>query len=74
MSEILIFKTSVATVTHVQQVASLFKSIESIKHWSFDLEDCDRILRVVASDLQPEIIVRSLIVAGISCEHLDYEL
>ncbi len=75
MTEIFIFKTSVHTQAHIQQVAMLFGPVESIKQWSFDLEDCDRILRVVVSpDFEAESITQLLGNAGVACEHMAYEL
>ena len=74
MNEIFIFKTSVHTEAHAQQVATLFGPVESIKQWSFDLEDCDRILRVVASDLEPGAIAQLLGNVGVACEQMEYEL
>lgn len=38
---------------------------------SFDLEDCDRILRVEAVSVQPEVIRRLLGTAGYLCERLE---
>ncbi len=73
-TEIFIFKTNVHTEAHVEQVAALFGVVESIKQWSFDLEDCDRILRVVTSDLGPEAIEQLLGDVGVVCEHMEYEL
>lgn len=74
MTEVFIFKTNANTQTHVQRVAASFESIVSIKQWSFDLEDCDRVLRVVGSNLQPEIIKRILESVNITCEQMEYEL
>ncbi|MFC6101854.1 hypothetical protein [Olivibacter domesticus] len=74
MNQILIFRTSVDAQKHVQQVAALFKSIKLIKHWSFDLDDCDRILRVVSLNILPETIENMLRTEGIYCEHMEYEL
>lgn len=74
MNQILIFKTSVDAQKHVQQVAALFKSIKLIKYWSFDLDDCDRILRVVSLNILPETIENMLRTEGIYCEHMEYEL
>lgn len=72
--KILIFKTNADTQEQVQRAAALFKSVLSVKKWSFDLEDCDRVLRVVAFNLQPEMVERLLAKAGITCEHMEYEL
>lgn len=73
-TEIFIFKTGVHTAAHVQQVAALFGSIEAIKQWSFDLEDCDKILRIVALDIRPRAIEQLLLKEGLACEHMPYEL
>ncbi|HWV75255.1 MAG TPA: hypothetical protein VN040_26235 [Pseudosphingobacterium sp.] len=74
MNQVLIFRTSVNAQKHVQQVAALFNSIKLIKQWSFDLDDCDRILRVVSLNVQPEMIENLLRTEGIYCEHMEYEL
>jgi len=74
MAEIFIFKTNAETQEHVRQVSALFQPVVSITHWSFDLEDCDRVLRVVASGLRPDAIERLVMTAGIRCEHMEYEL
>lgn len=74
MNQILIFRTSVNAQKHVQQVAALFKSMKLIEHWSFDLDDCDKILRVVSLNLRPETIENLLRTEGIYCEHMEYEL
>ncbi|GAA4795856.1 hypothetical protein GCM10023231_25340 [Olivibacter ginsenosidimutans] len=74
MMQVFIFKTSVHAQEHVQKVATLFKSIKLIKQWSFDLEDCDKILRVVSLNLRPEMIENLLRTEGIYCENLEYEL
>ena len=75
VTEILIFKTSVHTDAHVQQVTALFRTVRAIKQWSFDLEDCDRVLRIVAlEDLRPKAVEQLLVRAGLACEHMEYEL
>ena len=74
MNQILIFRTSVNAQKHVQQVAALFNPIKLIKQWSFDLDDSDRILRVVSLNVQPETIENLLRTEGIYCEHMEYEL
>ncbi|MEC3880901.1 hypothetical protein [Parapedobacter sp. 10938] len=73
-AEIFIFKTSVHTAADVQLVAMLFGSVEAIKQWSFDLEDCDKILRIVALGIRPGAVEQLLLKAGFACEHMAYEL
>lgn len=70
----MIFKTNVEGDSDVERVSSLFRSTDKVKHWNFDLYDCDKILRVVSSGLQPEVIEHLLKLEGIYCEHMDYEL
>jgi len=74
MTEIFIYKTNVSTQRHVQQVRALFERMLSIKRWTFDLEDCDKVLRIEARGLQRETVARILAKAGILCEPLEYEL
>ncbi|HWK98979.1 MAG TPA: hypothetical protein VNQ55_03490 [Parapedobacter sp.] len=73
-TEIFIFKTGVRTAGHVQQVAALFGAVEAIKQWSFDLDDCDKILRIVAMGIRPRAIEQLLLQEGLACEHMAYEL
>ncbi len=74
MTDIFIYKTNVSTPVHVRQVKLLFERMVSIKQWTFDLEDCDKILRIEAIGLQPETVALLLEEAGIFCEPLEYEL
>ncbi len=72
-TEIFVFKTGVRSAAHVQQVAVLFGAVEAIKQWSFDLEDCDKVLRIVALDIRPQAIEQLLSRVGLACEHMAYE-
>lgn len=50
MNTVLVFKTSVTKTDEIQQLsAHLDKLIPPNGKWNFDLEDCDRILRVESS-------------------------
>ena len=70
--EILVFKTNVTSKRKVSKVKSLLTSVAAIKQWNFDLEDCDNILRIVASGLSPQYIESLLQKAGIHCQELKY--
>jgi len=74
MTTIFIYKTNVSTPQDVQTVHELFDGVRSIKRWTFDLEDCDRVLRVEANGVRPELVSHLLLEAGIFCESLEYEL
>ena len=69
--EVLVFKTSVVTDEHVDQAQRILNAIEHISEWNFDLDDCDKILRVVGNDqLSPNKVAELLFAAGISCQEL----
>jgi cell fate (sporulation/competence/biofilm development) regulator YmcA (YheA/YmcA/DUF963 family) len=70
--EILIFKTNVTNKKKVSEINSLLKAIPAIKQWNFDLDDCDKILRIVGVEIQPDLIELLLNTAGFNCQELEY--
>lgn len=44
--EVLVFKTDVISQIQVTSVALALQKLHGITHWNFDLDDCDKILRV----------------------------
>ena len=69
--DILVFSTDVKKQRHVSKVNALLTTIPAVAQWNFDLEDCDKILRIEANDLSPRTIESLLTAAGISCRELD---
>ena len=69
--EILVFKTNVTNRKSVSRVASLLTSFPTISEWNFDLEDCDKILRIEANGVNPLLIEQLLHNAGFNCRELD---
>lgn len=67
---ILVFKTSITQQEQIVEVSSLLDSMPTIKHWNFDLDDCDNILRIVSNNLDPESIESLLQTAGFHCQEL----
>ena len=70
--EVLVFKTNVTSKRKVNKVRALLASFPAIRQWNFDLEDCDKVLRIEAIGLQPAIVESLLHTAGFSCSELDY--
>ncbi|WP_295653043.1 hypothetical protein [uncultured Mucilaginibacter sp.] len=68
--EVLVFKTNVTSKKKVSMIAPLLTSFPTIRHWNFDLQDCDKVLRVEATGLQPSSVERLLLAAGFDCEEL----
>lgn len=72
MKRVLLFKTTVNTGSHVRQVKPLLDSLlDKYERWNFDLEDCDRILRVESASLEANIIMENLETAGFTCIELE---
>lgn len=67
---ILVFKTSITANEEILQVSPLLDAVPTIKHWNFDLDDCDNILRIVSNNLDPESIETLLETAGFHCQEL----
>ncbi len=68
--EVLVFKTNVSVEEEISEVRDLLSSLPAIESWNFDLDDCDRILRIVASDVCTEEVENLLEGAGIVCREL----
>ncbi|SEB21088.1 hypothetical protein [Pedobacter hartonius] len=68
---LIIFKTSVDKQKHVGKLLSLLKALPPVTQCNFDLDDCDNILRVVSTDLQPQLICELLKTEGFHCEPME---
>lgn len=68
---LIIFKTSVAKKRQARKLLPLLEGMPLVAECNFDLDDCDKILRVVSSkDLHPKIICQVLNTEGFMCETL----
>ncbi|WP_232623037.1 hypothetical protein [Pareuzebyella sediminis] len=66
-----VFKTSVQKKNHVRRLRPLLdRTIKSEGQWNFDLEDCDRILRIETGKLDPSLIACLLRRNGFDCAEL----
>ncbi|WPU96545.1 hypothetical protein SNE25_13555 [Mucilaginibacter sabulilitoris] len=70
--DVLVFSTSVKEPRQVSRVRTLLTKVPAIAQWNFDLDDCDNILRIVATGLSPQYIETLLQKAGIRCQELKY--
>lgn len=68
--EVMVFRTSVMHEQEVSRVKSLL-TIPAIEQWNFDLEDCDRILRVISDTISPRYVESALHSAGFLCQELE---
>ncbi|UPT65918.1 MAG: hypothetical protein M0D57_15590 [Sphingobacteriales bacterium JAD_PAG50586_3] len=68
--EVLVFKTSVDTEQHIEQLAPVLNSLIQPPSWNFDLEDVDRILRVESDQDIANNLVLALTEKGFLCVEL----
>ncbi len=68
---IFVFKTSVKTKTQVRQLKLPIDTILPSAKWNFDLNDCDKILRVDSEENVVLKIIDLLNIHNHSCEELE---
>lgn len=73
MKNVWVFTTSVETPLGVSALAPYLDRLAGRGRWNFDLDDCDRILRV-AADCQQEEIIGLLESCGYRCAELADEV
>ncbi len=72
MKQILVFKTSINSAREMHAVEPLLnKLVNKTGRWNFDLEDCDRILRVESESVGAKSIIEKLACAGVVCAELE---
>ncbi len=72
MKQVLVFKTSVDSSQDMRAVEPLLeKLLDKTERWSFDLEDCDRVLRVEAEFVQAGSIIENFKQVGVECAELE---
>ncbi|MEO6188721.1 MAG: hypothetical protein ABIO82_01410 [Ginsengibacter sp.] len=71
-----VFRTDVANAKHANKLVRVIHQHFTNLRANFDLEDCDRILRVksIGSSLKPEALIRLLKTFGVHTEILSDEL
>jgi len=69
---IYVFKTSVENPGEVERLRPSLNNTLKLARWSFDLEDCDHILRIETTTEPPEAIIKLLKDEGFDCEELSY--
>ena len=71
LMDILIFKTNTAGKKQKKKLFPLLRKIEGIIRWNIDLEDSDRVLRVVAFHVSPQTVENTLTQAGYYCKEME---
>lgn len=71
LTHILIFRTNINTPADRDGVLRIMEAHPAIEEWSVDLDDIDRVLRVVSHSATPEQIINLINKAGYQCRELD---
>lgn len=66
-----VFRTSVKSETDIRKLAPYLDELLLPSVWNFDLDDCDKILRVDSPEEISEAIITLLLVTGFDCEELE---
>jgi hypothetical protein len=66
-----IFKTNVDGIKNAEKILLMLQGRLPDCSITFDLEDCDRILRVEGSSLKSEMIEEMVVKAGFECSILE---
>ncbi len=69
--EIFVFRTSVNSAHGAELLAPHLRTLIGVQRWNFDLQDCDRILRVVSQGACSEAIIATVQQHGFLCEPLE---
>ena len=65
-----VYKTNITTKTRLRKVKPVLNRILLGSKWNFDLEDCDKILRVESPQSPSGLLIAELCKIGIHCEEL----
>jgi hypothetical protein len=68
---ILVFRTNITTVNDYNKVNSLLQDKFDIEETTIDLQDCDKVLRVVTKHGAPELISNEVKRLNFLCEELE---
>ncbi|MEO7530637.1 MAG: hypothetical protein ABIS69_04475 [Sediminibacterium sp.] len=68
--QILIFKTNLNNPELVNRVKPVIETMPGIRKWNVDIQDCDNVLRIEATELSSRSVEMVLQTAGYYCEEL----
>jgi hypothetical protein len=71
LSNILIFKTNIQTEFDRLRIKNVLDASQKVLKWNIDMDDVDRVLRVVSDSLTPEQIISVMDYVGFECAELE---
>jgi hypothetical protein len=71
LSNIFIFKTNIQTEFDKLRIKNVLDASQKVLKWNIDMDDADRVLRIVSDSLKPEQIISVLDYVGFECTELE---
>lgn len=71
LSNIFIFKTNIQTEFEKLRIKNVLDASQKVLKWNIDMDDADRVLRIVSDSLRPEQIISVLDYVGFECTELE---
>jgi len=71
LSNIFVFKTNIQTEFDKLRIKNVLDASQKVLKWNIDMDDADRVLRVVSDSLRPEQIISVLDYVGFECSELE---
>ena len=71
LNHILIFKTNIQTECDRQHLQNRLDTNDHILQWNIDLQDVDRVLRIISKTLTPQQIISIINHNGFECAELE---
>jgi hypothetical protein len=71
LSNIFIFKTNLQTEFDRLRIKSVLDASQKVLKWNIDMDDADRVLRIVSDSLRPEQIISLMDYVGFECTELE---
>jgi hypothetical protein len=71
LSNIFIFKTNIQTEFDKLRIKNVLDASKKVLKWNIDMDDADRVLRIVSDSLRPEQIISVLDYVGFECSELE---
>lgn len=65
-----IYKTNIENSSQIQLLKKELDTLLGEENWNFDLDDCDRILRVDTQNNISKLVIEKLNTMGFDCEEI----
>ncbi len=70
LTHILVFRTNINTEADKLKVAEVFTGYNTVEDWNVDMDDIDRVLRIVSYEPCAEEIIKQINKIGYQCQEL----